>query len=260
MSQERQRGGAQRLTEALVARLEREVLPAFLPAQRWFADKGSAVGEVRLLDAAPLGNVPAAAGGTPNREAGYLALFELPERAQHYFVPLAFGSDAPATAPLMGSPEAAGGPLHEGFAGDELVLGVLDDVRAQRRRPGLRGGTFAARATAALRELPPLEPPRVRRMNVEQSNTSVVVDERIVLKGYRKTHPGPQPELEIARFLDAVGYRNTPALLGFVEYERPGAQPMAVAILQRFVAARGDGWSVALDGLAAHAGPTRQAG
>ena len=129
------------------------------------------------------------------------------------------------------------------------MRGVLADVRAERRRPAACGGAFAAHATAALRAETLGESPAVRRMNVEQSNTSVVIDERIVLKGYRKTHSGPQPELEIARFLDAVCYRNTPALLGFVEYEHPASEPMAVCILQRFVRARGDGWSVTLEDL-----------
>ena len=86
----------------------------------------------------------------------------------------------------------------------------------------------------------------VRRMNVEQSNTSVVVDERIMVKGYRRANRGPQPELETARFLDTVGYRNTPQLLGYVEYERAGSESTAIAILQSFAENQGDGWTVAL--------------
>lgn len=233
-------GGDPLFTRAL-ARLERETLPEYLPAQRWFADKDAALRDVRLVDAAAL-----------DGERAYLAIFELPERERHYFIPLTLGDNGAANAPaslMHGSDAPGGGAVYEGFGTDSLVLGILADVRAGQRRPAARGGVFAAHATAALREVALGDAPRVRRMNVEQSNTSVVIGERIVLKGYRKTHAGPQPELEIARFLDAVGYQNTPTLLGFVEYERPGAEPMAVCILQHFVPAQGDGWSVTLDEL-----------
>ncbi len=244
--------GDSRLGASAVALLEREILPAYLPQQRWFADKGAATGPVQLLDAARLGEgeEPAA-----DHERAYLAVFELPEVGRAYFVPLTIdddvGRDERAQMVRATLARVRRGPrdgvLFDGFATDELVLRFLDDVREERRRAGYRGGTFAGYATEALRALPRSERPAVRRMNVEQSNTSVVIDDRIVLKGYRRTHAGPQPELEVARFLDGVGYRNTPALLGYAEYEGgPGAPPMAIAIAQAFVSAQGDGWTMTL--------------
>ena len=38
-------------------------------------------------------------------------------------------------------------------------------------------------------------------MGAEQSNSSIVFDERLVLKAYRRLEAGPNPELEILRFL-----------------------------------------------------------
>jgi maltose alpha-D-glucosyltransferase/alpha-amylase len=210
--------------EEAARHLEQDVLPAYLPQQRWFADKGQEVRDVRLVDAAEVGD------GEPHP---YAAVFELPEIGRLYFVPFV----------------PADGDVREGFESDQFVEAVLADIEHERKRPAVRGGVFDAHATPALRANPVSHPPRIRRMNVEQSNTSVVVDERIMLKGYRRTHPGPQPELEVARFLDRVGYRNTPQLLGFLEYERPDADSMALCIVQRFIAADGDGWKVALESL-----------
>ena len=205
-------------------RLEHDVLPQYLPQQRWFADKGRSVREVRLVDAAEIGE---------HDPHPYAAVFELPEIGRQYFVPFV--------------PE--NGDVREGFETDTFVAALLDDIGHDRTHASLHGGRFDAHATDALRADPPGPTPQVRRMNVEQSNTSVVVDERIMLKGYRRTYAGPQPELEVAQFLDRVGYRNTPQLLGFLAYERPDSDSMALCIVQRFIAADGDGWKVALGSL-----------
>jgi len=242
--------GDSRLGASAVGVLEREVLPAFLPQQRWFADKGASPGPIALLDAARLAD----GESTGDHERAYLALFDLPRLERAYFVPLTIddavsaekrGALARATLARVRR-GARDGLLLEGFATDELVVRFLDDIRNETRRSGYNGGTFAGHATDALRALPRSERPVVRRMTVEQSNTSVIVDEAIVLKGYRRTHAGPQPELEVARFLDAVGYRNTPALLGYAEYERDDRPATAIAIAQAFVSTQGDGWSATL--------------
>ena len=59
-------------------------------------------------------------------------------------------------------------------------------------------------------------------------------------------HAGPQPELEVARFLDRVGYRNTPALYGYLEHIDAHGESTSLGILQAFVASQGDGWSTTL--------------
>ncbi len=60
---------------------------------------------------------------------------------------------------------------------------------------------------------------QVRFVGAEQSNVSMIVDERVMLKIYRRLRTGVQPELELARFLtDVAHYPNTPEFLGSVEY------------------------------------------
>jgi uncharacterized OB-fold protein len=49
-------------------------------------------------------------------------------------------------------------------------------------------------------------PSDVRLMGVEQSNSSVVFDDTIVLKVFRKLEPGVNPELEVLRFLTWRGF------------------------------------------------------
>ena len=227
-----------------VSVFERDVLPTYLPLQRWYADKGTAAGAVRLVDSVALGS-----GGDAQNA---LTLVDVLGTGHTYFVPTSVASGLPRTPALERATLARArrgardGFVYDGFAVDGFVRALFDDMRNERRRPTTRGGTFAAYATPALAalELSPDLP--VRRLDIEQSNTSVVIDETVILKGYRRANRGPQPELEVARFLDAVGYGNTPALYGYVEYEPAEGESTAVTIAQQFVESQGDAWAQTL--------------
>src|SRR5439155_11031909 len=57
-----------------------------------------------------------------------------------------------------------------------------------------------------------------RLMGAEQSNTSVVFGEELVLKVYRRLEPGLNPELELLRFLTERGFPNVAPLGGWYAY------------------------------------------
>src|SRR6185437_10299448 len=57
-----------------------------------------------------------------------------------------------------------------------------------------------------------------RLVSSEQSNTSVVFDESLILKVFRHLEPGINPELEMLRFLTEQEFRNIPALGGWYAY------------------------------------------
>jgi len=90
-------------------------------------------------------------------------------------------------------------------------------------------------------------------MGVEQSNSSLVLDDAQALKLYRRLEPGMNPELELLRFLTEREFEYIAALEGWVSYE---GRPLeaTLAILQRFVRSQGDGWTLALDSLASDPG------
>jgi maltokinase len=83
----------------------------------------------------------------------------------------------------------------------------------------------------------------------EQSNTSVVFGETLILKVFRRLEPGINPELEVLRFLGEHGFRNAPALAGWYEYSG-GPLTATLGLLQEFVADAADGWELALDEIA----------
>jgi trehalose synthase-fused probable maltokinase len=88
----------------------------------------------------------------------------------------------------------------------------------------------------------------VRPVDAEQSNTSVVFDEELILKVFRRLEPGINPELEILRFLTEHGFPNIAPLGGWYAYSG-GPLGATLGILQEFVGDGLDGWDLALDEL-----------
>jgi maltokinase len=84
----------------------------------------------------------------------------------------------------------------------------------------------------------------VRPAGAEQSNTSLVYDNRLILKLYRRLAAGPNPDVEVTTALAAVGFENTPAPVGV--WRDKGYD---LAICQQFLAEAAEGWSLALTSL-----------
>ena len=95
----------------------------------------------------------------------------------------------------------------------------------------------------------PAEGARVRRFGVEQSNSSVVLDELHVLKLYRRLEAGPNPELEALRALGARRFANAPRLEGALETTGPPVET-ALASVTALVPSLGGGWELTLDSFA----------
>jgi trehalose synthase-fused probable maltokinase len=82
-------------------------------------------------------------------------------------------------------------------------------------------------------------------LGLEQSNSSLVVDERLFVKLYRRLEAGVNPELEMLRFLTSHGFANTPRLLGSWGYAGP-LMSVTLGLVQEYVPGAVDGWSLAL--------------
>ncbi len=85
---------------------------------------------------------------------------------------------------------------------------------------------------------------RVRPVGVEQSNTSLVFDNRHIAKVFRRLREGPNPDVVVTEALAGVGFAHV-------------ARPVAVwrkdgtdlAFVQQFLAGGSEGWALALTSL-----------
>src|SRR3954452_19663367 len=89
-----------------------------------------------------------------------------------------------------------------------------------------------------------------RLVSSEQSNSSIVFDEALILKVFRRLEPGINPELEMLRFLGAQGFRNIPALGGWYAYAG-GPLTATLGLLQEYVACAVGGWEFGIGEIAA---------
>jgi maltokinase len=85
-----------------------------------------------------------------------------------------------------------------------------------------------------------------RAVGAEQSNTSIVFDDELILKVFRRLEPGINPELEVLRFLTEHGFENIAALGGWYAYSG-GPTTATLGILQEFVRGGRDGWELGLE-------------
>ncbi len=83
-----------------------------------------------------------------------------------------------------------------------------------------------------------------RPMTAEQSNTSLVYDDRLILKIFRRLRPGRNPDVEVTTALAAAGFTHVAAPM--VEWRDDDYD---LAFGQQFLAGGTEGWALALTSL-----------
>ncbi len=234
--------------------LERECLPRYLRRQRWFAGKG------RDLRAARFGDWVLLRRG---REPAFLSVIEVTfadEGRERYVLPVATESGEAADRVLARSPEtviarltgARKGVLYDACTGEALGRELLDLI-ASSRQVTTRAGVIGGRPTTALETLqqePGLTTLRASLIRAEQSNSSLVYGDRLILKLIRRLEAGANPEVEIGLHLaERPGLARVPALHGALEYQRPGSEPVTIAVLHQLIPHQANGWQHAIEEL-----------
>ncbi|MFP6561021.1 maltose alpha-D-glucosyltransferase [Paraburkholderia sp. B3] len=226
--------------------LESEVLPSWLSRRRWFASKDKALKSVRL---AALTTIHGAGFAFTEIEA------ELADgTSERYVLPIAITWGTDTTTPLhiqlALSRVRRGrtvGYLTDAFSLPWFAYGVLHKLREHAAVTTVQQSVIHFRPTDRLDALDLGETPEVRWLAAEQSNSSLVIADALVLKLVRRLLPGVHPEVEMCRYLTRLGYANTAPLYGEVVRVDPAGVPHTLAILQGYIDNQGDAWDWALD-------------
>ncbi len=234
------------------------ILPEWLSIRRWFAGKSKTIRGTTLVDAVPLDGHDGSAG----IELLFVQVEYEHDIAETYLLPVGFatGSQAdqlvndnsPALLAAMqvtGEGEPVSGVLYDAF-GDERQGQILLEIIANRRRMHGRNGDIAGHPLRAFRTLrgPADDHLAVRLLKSEQSNSSLIYGDRLLLKLFRRLDEGTNPDLEIGRFLsESVRFPHSPAVAGSLDYHDRGGRTSTIGILQGYVRNEGDAWSYTLD-------------
>jgi trehalose synthase-fused probable maltokinase len=137
--------------------------------------------------------------------------------------------------------------------GDLQLDGLQDPALARELVHAMRGG-LTLQGREGVVEFRPVqgfaglgrEMLDARSVGAEQSNTSIVFDDELILKIFRRLEPGINPELEMLRFLTEHGFGNIAALGGWYAYSG-GPVSSTLGILQEFVVGGRDGWELGVE-------------
>ena len=219
-----------------LAALDEEKLADWLLDRRWFGSKARDVASIHVLD------VVAVHDGPPALSSALVEARYPGGTHDVYQLLLGVGSNGGDDAVID---DVRGLTVYDAFADPracELLGGLL------REGAELHG----EHARVEFHWLEGVEPPRpgadVRPIGAEQSNTSIVFDDKLVLKAFRRVEAGDNPELEMLRFLSERDFPHVAELGGWYQYEGE-LMDATFGVVQRFVPNARDGWELALDEL-----------
>ena len=231
--------------------IERERLLPFLQRQRWFGGKARKPRAARFADWGVLRRNP---------QPIFLTLAEVDYEdgsRDQYFLPLtvcsigeANGLDERAPHAVLATVTGARkGVIFDAALDDHFATTLLECLGTQEHAKTRRAAVRAIQTAAFAQLRGPDDGLRIRRPEGEQSNSSIIYGDRLIMKLFRRIEPGINPDFEIGRQLtERVRFSRIPAVAGAIEYER-GSQTATLAMVQQLVESQGDGWSHATDEL-----------
>ncbi|MDV9032661.1 maltose alpha-D-glucosyltransferase [Pseudomonas sp. RAC1] len=236
----------QRLEELLEApsidTLQDAILPQYLPKRRWFAGKEAPIDAVRIRYGVRF--------GTPSNPVLLSELEVVSDGlSTHYQLPLGLLPEEQINSALPQQLALSRvrrgrqvGLITDAFVQEPFIRAVLRACQEGSQLP-TEAGELRFECTEQLAALQLGEDSAVRYLSAEQSNSSVVIGERVVLKLIRRVNPGIHPELEMSAYLTAAGFANISPLLAWVSRVDAQEQPHLLMIAQGYLSNQGDAWS-----------------
>lgn len=248
------RGLCNRLFELEHRDTLRPRLANYLKDRRWFGGKARAIRSIMIPEVIPFPFGPAVAHLTS------LTVSYTDGNPETYVLPLMTATGEEAKRVQRDLPQAivttvrgeeGEGLLYEVVWDNDFCQALLDAIIRRRRFKGVLGELVGvpARALRGLRgPLDTILPASL--VKAEQSNTSIIYGEQLILKLFRRVDEGVNPELDISRFLtERTTFSHTVPLAGALEYRPRQGDARTVAVLHGFAPNQGDAWRYTLDAL-----------
>lgn len=215
-----------------------DVLEQYIVKQRWYGGKASKIKYIELSEYFRI---------QKNDEVYFGLILEvdfIEAFYHHYFIPIAFVSDENFAKQDRILPISI--KNQEGFIIDAVNLEAfrklvferianaeaIDKTKVQYHKSDL----FSNKTYESSRFL-----------GLEQSNTSLIFNEKHVLKFFRRIFSNKNPDYEMNRFLtDKKDFENTPKYLGSINFIQKEKDLVTIAVMQELIPNEGDAWQIFL--------------
>ncbi|MGB5238362.1 MAG: trehalose synthase [Flavobacteriaceae bacterium] len=215
-----------------------DVLEDYVVKQRWYGGKASKLKYIELQEYFRI---------QQKGEVYYGLLLEVNfEEAfyQHYFLPIAFVSDESFAEKERILPISIKG--QEGFIIDAINLEAFRKLVFERILTAEPNDTTRVQYHKSV-NFKETQYESSRFMGMEQSNTSVIINDRCVIKFFRRIYADKNPDYEMSRFLsERKEYKNTPSYQGSLGIRDSENANITIALMQELVPNQGDAWEFML--------------
>jgi maltose alpha-D-glucosyltransferase / alpha-amylase len=234
----------------MLTHLESKILPEFIARQRWFGGKSRHIAATSIVD-----------WGAFGQRRSVLVLLQVSYEEGNpgsYLLPLTISFGAAAAEIQSKWPNAIIAPikvpqgigvLHDGLFTEQtpsLLLDLIATSGSISMANGVIHGLPSSLFTSLRGDGPDLA---ARISSAEQSNSSIIYGDKLMMKLFRRQQPGVNPDTEIGRYLtEQTSFKNIAPFGGSINYVA-GPDTYTVAMLQGLVANEGDGWQWTLEQL-----------
>jgi maltokinase len=227
-------------------------LLASLSQERWFADKHRRISQLRLEHTFWIHRDPpglAIALIEVDFEDGIAASYQLVLGIRPW--------DRELPSPIRALAKRVGAETDEEATSSWAVYDAFADAPVAKLFLAALAGSGSVTGTPSGRlefrllhpPLPPLASLQPNQMPPkDQSQSTVLYGDEVLIKVLRRVWPGVSPEVELLEALDAVGFQGIARPLGVVEAETDGVT-VSLAVAQSYLRNGTDGFSLALTSL-----------
>jgi maltose alpha-D-glucosyltransferase/alpha-amylase len=215
-----------------------DILENYIINKRWYGGKASTLKYIEVVDFFRISS-------KTNTYFGVLLEVNFKEAFyQHYFMPIAFMLEEELDTNTIIAPVKMNG--RSGFLVDALhqedFKKLLFDKIVNAKEKSDSIVTFHKGE-----KLEEKEYISSKFMGVEQSNTSIIYNNTLVLKIFRRIYISMNPDYEISRFLtERMDFKNSPAYMGSISVVLHDGN-ITLGLMQELVPNQGDAWQFMLD-------------
>ncbi|HEV7924702.1 MAG TPA: maltose alpha-D-glucosyltransferase [Verrucomicrobiae bacterium] len=233
----------------------KEILPDYLRAQTWFKGKSRSIKLFTIKEV-----VPVKCGSGAEARLAFLQVDYVDGDTEMYSLPLAFATGSEAGELRQHSPQrilaelklsspGQSGVLYDAFGSPDFCATLLEMIWRPRRIQTDLGLLESVRLAELRRIMGESSPPKPSAARNEQTNSSVVFEDKLMLKLFRRLEPGLNPELEMGQFLNSHSFPHCQTVAGGLEYVGHANSRFTLAVVHAFIPTATNAWAFTLDAL-----------